>query len=217
MLEWAEKEINIAKKKELEDCEGTEAELDYVYACYDSALKAYKSLVEDGHTAISMFLTKSILNRLIDGKPLTYIEDTEDAWSADGQHKRMPSVFKKVNEDGTVKYKDIDRVLKIDIGSNTCGHNGIVNKYIDKLYPIKMPYMPNDKPYKVHCDDFCYLKPSAVGEYTHLVLLYLVKPDGTREEINKYYKETDKGMTEISENEWFNDYEETFNARYQTK
>ena len=57
--------------------------------------------------------TKSILNRLIDGKCLTPIEDTPDIWSditsecnwkegyQEYQCKRMSSLFKEVAPDGT--------------------------------------------------------------------------------------------------------------------
>ena len=75
---WAEKEIEIACKKENPNRE--EGEWDYGCACYESALKAFKSLLEDEHSGFSISITKNILNRLIDGKPLTPIEDTDDVW-----------------------------------------------------------------------------------------------------------------------------------------
>lgn len=70
-------------------------------------------------------MTKYILNRLIDGKPLTSIEDTEDVWSditdlsgyrgeiVNYQCKRMSSLFKYVYSDGTVKYHDVELGLKL--------------------------------------------------------------------------------------------------------
>ena len=36
--------------------------------------------MRDGHSGFSIQITKSILNRLIDGKCLTPIEDTPDIW-----------------------------------------------------------------------------------------------------------------------------------------
>ena len=50
MQTWAEKEIEIACKRERADSKVEDGELDYGCACYESALKAYKSLIEDGHS-----------------------------------------------------------------------------------------------------------------------------------------------------------------------
>lgn len=68
MLEWAKNEIAIASKRERGD--KPEGEWDYGCACYDSALRAFESLLGDGHSGMSIGFTKNILNRLIDGKPL---------------------------------------------------------------------------------------------------------------------------------------------------
>ena len=46
MKEWAEREVQIACKRENPDRK--EGEWDYGCACYDSALKAFNSLMEDG-------------------------------------------------------------------------------------------------------------------------------------------------------------------------
>ena len=74
MLEWAEKEIEIACNKENPDRK--EGEFDYGCACYEGALKAFETLCNQGHSGFSIKITQGILNRLIDGKPLTPIEDT---------------------------------------------------------------------------------------------------------------------------------------------
>ena len=66
--EWAEKEIEIACKKENPNWDGKS--FDYGCACYQSALKAYKSLCEDDHSGFSFGLTKNILIRLMNGLPL---------------------------------------------------------------------------------------------------------------------------------------------------
>ncbi len=46
---WAEKEIDIACKRERADSKVEDGDWDYGCACYESALKAYKSLMKDGH------------------------------------------------------------------------------------------------------------------------------------------------------------------------
>ena len=75
-VEWAEREIEIALSKDNGDIDYC----NYVGMCYRSALRALKSLCNDGHSGMSIYVTKNILNRLIDGKPLTPIKDEEDTW-----------------------------------------------------------------------------------------------------------------------------------------
>ena len=70
MIEWAKREIEIAQKRERGNA--SDGEWDYGGTCYDSAFKAFQSLCEDGHSGMSIGFTKNILNRLIDGKPLTH-------------------------------------------------------------------------------------------------------------------------------------------------
>ena len=76
---WAENEVAIAWRREKPDRK--DGEWDYGCACYESALKAFGSLCEDGHSGFSIGLTKAILNRLINNKPLLPIEDTDEVWS----------------------------------------------------------------------------------------------------------------------------------------
>lgn len=51
MSDWAKREVKIACKREAPDRK--DGEWDYGCACYESALKAYQSLMEDGHTLAS--------------------------------------------------------------------------------------------------------------------------------------------------------------------
>ena len=116
-LDWAEREVAIACGKE--NSINKDREFDYDCACYKSALKAFKTLCDDGHSGLSMKFTQLILNRLINGQPLTPIEDTDDIWYErhhyeDGnklyQCKRMSSLFKDGYVDGTVEYSDNSRL-----------------------------------------------------------------------------------------------------------
>ena len=79
LKEWAEEEVKIACQKENPDRK--DGEWDYGCACYASALKAFNCLLEDEHSGFSIAMTKRILNRLIECKPLTPIEDTTDVWN----------------------------------------------------------------------------------------------------------------------------------------
>ena len=218
MIDWARKEVEIAKKRERE-ASGNKDGWDYGCACYDSALKAYESICEDNHSGMSIGFTKQILNQLIDGKALTPIEDTPDVWNdvrglCDGalyyQCKRMSSLFKRIDENGTVSYSDTNYAVYIDTNSDTMWHSGLVSKYVYSKYPITMPYVPNNKPYKVYSEDFYYKHPDAVGEYDHFAMFYMIKPDGKREEINKYFMEKDHEMIEIDSKTYYEHKKETF-------
>lgn len=207
MLNWAKREVEIACKKENP----------YWCACYESALKAFESLCGDGHSGFCIKMTQAILNRLIDGKPLTPIEDTDDVWNRvidsheDGhisyQCKRMISLFKDVYSDGAVKYNDVDRSYCIDIhNSNNEYSSGLVRRIIDAMFPITMPYMPGN-PIKVYCEDFLTDKKN--GDFDTVGVFYALKTENGKQErieINRFFrapKGDEKGAwTEISKDEY---------------
>lgn len=208
MTEWAKREVEIAYKRENPDRK--EGEWDYGCACYKSALKAYESLCEDGHSGCSFGITKNILMRLCDGLPLTPIEDTDDIWddvSCMGndeydtyQCKRMSSLFKKVYNDGTVKYNDVERCKGVDIDSGWCYGGGLVDRIIDEMYPIEMPYMPAAGKYKVYTTDL--LTDSKNGDFDTVTILYVKTPSGDKIDINRYFKESENGWKEIDREEY---------------
>lgn len=207
MKEWAKREVEIACKRE--NPNRKEGEFDYGCACYESALKAFNCLMKDNHSGMSISFTKNILNRLIDGKCLTPIEDTDDIWKysfdrANGvktyQCKRMSSFFKDVYPDGNVTYNDIDRAIKVDMTTDTTWHSGLIDRIVDELYPITMPYIPSNNSFKVYGEDF--LTDPKNGDYDTVGVLYGIDPDGNRFEINRYFKDGDQGMIEINEEEY---------------
>ena len=208
MLEWAKNEVTIASKKERGD--KPESEWDYGVACYESAMKAFESLLEDGHSGMSIGFTKAILNRLIDGKPLTAIEDTPDVWdyshkNRDGnsnyQCKRMSSLFKKVTAAGTVSYSDVNRQYCIKASNPEYAyHNGFISKIYDEMYPITMPYMPNDKPDVIVCDEL--LTDRKNGDFDTIAILYIKRSDGEKVEVNRYFKENEESFVEITWREY---------------
>lgn len=204
MLEWAEREVKIAS--EHERGEKPESEWDYGVACYESALKAYRCLCEDGHSGFSWRITAEILERLCKGHPLTPVEDTDDEWIELEpkmlQHKRLGSLFKDVTEDGTITYRDVQRVCCCDLDSDTSYHLALVDDVINSMFPIRMPYMPSTNPFVAYCEDF--LTDRNNGDFDTVGIYYVVKPDGEKVEINKFYKESDTepGWTEISYEEY---------------
>ena len=210
MLEWAKKEVEFAKIIEAKDLK--EGEFDYGGACYDSALKAFRSLTEDGHSGMSIKITKQILNRLIDGSPLTPIEDREDIWNEITRNKnerivyqcsRMSSLFKYVYENGKVTYSDIDRLYCFDITKPDIGYNsGLVRNIIDEMFPITMPYSPANERIKVCCEEFLY-SPDG-GDFDSVGILYVDDPDNKRINVSRYFKEEDNKWVEIEFTEHIN-------------
>ena len=217
MLEWAKREVEIACKNENPDRK--EGEFDYGCACYEGALKAFETLCNQGHSGLSIKLTQSILNRLIDGRPLTPIEDTPDVWNditelkEDGtveyQCNRMSSLFKKVHTDGSVEYTDVGRVYGVDIHNPDLTYSsGLLTKIINEMFPIKMPYMPASKSYKFVTTDF--LVDPKNGDFDTMALFTLTEPSGEKTmEVNRYFRapeegeeETYPGWVEISEDEY---------------
>ena len=199
MLDWAEREVAIACEKEKEKSNKKDGEFDYGCACYESALKAFKTLCDDGHSGFSIKITQSILNRLINWQPLTPIEDTDDVWYEchsyeDGhelyQCKRMSSLFKDVYADGTVEYSDNNRLYCININNPTdMYYSGLVRRIIDKMFPITMPYIPG-KPIEVYCEDF--LTDERNGDFDTIGVLYALKTENGEQkkiEINRFFRE----------------------------
>lgn len=211
MEKWAEEEVRIACKHEAPDRK--DGEWDYGCACYESALKAFKSLCKDGHSGVSIGFTKHILNRLIDGKLLTPIEDTEEVWDEyfyekndskrHFQCKRMSSLFKDISEDGTVSYTDVDRYVGVDIDEDDwCYHTGLIDHIGEEMFPITTPYFPCSEPFKFYTETF--LVDPKNGDYDTIGILYVICPDGERVEINRYFKagDNEKGMEEIDKTEY---------------
>lgn len=209
MSEWAKREVEIACKRENPDRK--EGEWDYGCACYESALKAFNSLMEDGHSGFSIGMTKHILNRLIDGKPLTPIEDTDDIWRyafdrENGtkvyQCLRMSALFKNVHPDGNVTYDSNDRFVGVNVDSpNVCFNAGYIRETMERIVgPITMPYMPEDKPYYVYCEDF--LVDPKNGDYDTLGLLYYITPEGERKDLDIYMKDGGRNMVYITKEEY---------------
>ena len=215
LLDWAKREVELACKRE--NPERKEGEFDYGCNCYESALKAFKSLCEDEHSGFSIKMTQSILNRLINVQPLTPIEDTDDIWNKIGdddgytsyQCKRMCSLFKDVYADGTVKYSDNNYCYCVDINDPNCTYTWrTASQIIEEMFPITMPYMPG-KPIVVYCEDF--LTDKNHGDFDTVGILYAIKEEHGKQEkfdINRFYRGAEKGedeegyIVEISKEEY---------------
>lgn len=206
---WSEREVELACKRENPDWDGKS--FDYGCSCYQSALKAYKSICADGHSFASFGFTRNILERLLYQLPLSPIteKDFEDVGIVsrnDEKHcttiqcPRMASLFMDKYDDGHVEYHDVERVVCINIANESCWSNGLMTAIVNEKYPITMPYWPSKNRYKIYMEEF--LAEPSHGDYDTQAALYLITPDCERVEINRYWTEKNKEMVEIGKEEY---------------
>lgn len=158
MVSWAENEVNRMR----EYLSKHEVDICYDMHCYESALKAFKSLCEDGHSGFSFPETSKILNRLCHRMPLcpiteidfpsqigTHIDDSQRVFGGPilkktcTQCPRMSSLFQDIWEDGVVTYHDNDRIVCINSENlDDDFYWGFAARLIDEMYPITLPYYP---------------------------------------------------------------------------
>lgn len=185
MKDWAAKEIAL-------DRDDASTDNEYYNLILDNVQEAYDILLNAGHSGMSIQIAKELLNRLIDGKPLTEIDlDDPDIWNLiteedDGtqlyQCSRMSSLFKYAKDD-QISYKDNNRVVCME-GSPTYGYGfGFITNLIHKMFPIQNPYYPTTR------TEFVVFVRSFEddGGVECIDVLYALKPDGSRIEINKTY------------------------------
>lgn len=195
MRDWAKREVEIACKRGRGSA--PEDESDYGCACYESALKAFDCLCGDGHSGMSIGFTQTILNRLIDGKPLTPIEDVPEDWNYcyGGENntekvyqcKRMGALFKHVKEDGNVRYSSVDQYYCKDINTGSVFTIGLASRIIEEMYPITLPYYPKAA-IKVNVEEF--LTDPKNGDLDTVGVFSAELEDGPVY-INKFFAEID--------------------------
>lgn len=215
MYSWAKQECILACKRENPNFDFDGDDFDYGCSCYKSALKAYKSLVEDEHSGMSFSFTRDILERLMRHEPLTPITDDdfkggnciysdkdlqEMGLKSEIQCPRMSSLFRKETIDGEVTYNDVNRAYCIDIEKPSDTFSSSADNIVDELFPIKMPYLPEKGKYKVYVQTFLTDKKN--GDFDTRGVIYLITPDGKRIDINRYYTEKNGEMAEISKDEY---------------
>lgn len=153
VYELAELKIKEACQRENPDWDGKS--FDYGCSIYQSALKAFKSVCDDEHSGASYGFTKQVLKRLLDELPLKAITDedfvvSETQWNDDEtlySCKYSFSIFKRVNKKtGKVEYNDVHRVSCKDVKNSGHWNVGAITRWIDKQYPITMPYYPKVSP-----------------------------------------------------------------------
>lgn len=196
LSDWAKEEMIIYGKNTDE----------YGKGILDSAMKAFLSLCGDGHSGMSIGITKTILDRLLLCKPLSPLTGEDSEWGAECcmsnehktfQNKRCSAVFKDIYPDGTIEYSDIDRFVCEDINNGSCFTSGNTNKRISHLFPsITMPYMPANKPIRLFVEDF--LVDQKNGDFDHRAIFYALNIDGSRIEIDLYQAEINGSFVDIT-------------------
>lgn len=189
LKDWAKKEVEIACKRENPNWDGKS--FDYGCSCYMSALKAFESLCDDYHSGYSFSITRSILKKLLDRRPLTPItdEDFNGTTSISSRHEeyqcpRMSSLFKTVYEDGSVEYSDVDRAYSFDAefpdDTFTCGFD---TNFLDELIPITLPYDGTSTKYKIKVQRF-----DTKDGVEYRAILSITDSDGKVIPVDKYYR-----------------------------
>lgn len=200
MSERAKYEIDLAKRKVMEEKDDFN---EYLCMCFDAALEAFEVICKQGHYGMSIEITKGILNKLIDGEPLTAIEDTPDVWSKNTskdeeettvyQCKRCSALFKKVYNDGTIKYNYVDSAMGVDAITGATYENRLILNIFDEMFPIKMPFIPPKEKTYVYTADFAFDKKN--GDFDTIAVLYIQKGD-ERIEVNRFFREPYEGNKE---------------------
>lgn len=212
-LIWAERELEIVKR----ELEKRTSDTGYDMACYESALKAYKSLCEDGHSGYSIGQTLRILNRMVKHQPLCPILDVDfpkygsimsDCCRGFNEPRmqeesiqcpRMSSLFKSVWEDGKVTYHDNDRVICIN-SENTDDTFwwGFAVRFVDEIEPITLPYYPGETPWRIYVTQF------TVNDMDVCSIDKIEDPKGESRMAPKYFKHLNstKGFVSISKEEY---------------
>lgn len=224
---WAEREVQIVKDFWSKKEDPTEGE--YSIKCAEKALELYKQLCSQGHSGESVSQTVAILNRMVETMPLSKITEDEKEWNlvsdkteegtniynSEGklvserkeiclyQSARMSSLFKNITKEGKVYYNDFNRYVCIDINTRNTFGSKLVEEILDGIYPIKMPYYPTREKYKIFCEDFDSIK-AEVGTWDTKAVLYLITPKYERIEINRFFKDENYKLVEITSEE-FND------------
>lgn len=178
---------------------------DYMCACLDSALEAYKLIAKQGHSGSSISYTMHFLELLTFRKPLTAIKDKPEEWAKVDypeevcaklgykekyQSVRCGSLFKDVNFNGETTYHDNDRVFCFDPIFENSYSFGLASKIYDEMFPIKMPYKPKSESDRFVV--FCFLSDPKLkdkSDFDTALLLYIEKTNGEKIEVNRFFRE----------------------------
>ncbi|MGN1219110.1 MAG: hypothetical protein ACI4TD_14250, partial [Phocaeicola sp.] len=127
MIKSAEWQLN----KLLEKC--TDPDERYMQEMMNNdVMELLKVFAEQGHSGFSASWAINLFSKLAKYKLITEIEDNPDDWDGNGQHKYIPSVFKR--KDGTCYY--LYGTFFAEPNSDNFFYNGGCSK-TDVTFPLK--------------------------------------------------------------------------------
>lgn len=178
---WLEREVELLKIREQAPSENNDDISDelftaYVMSCIDDAKKIALEFEKQEHSGFSASLTIELLTKMLRHQPLTIITGAEDEWDerelfdSSQQNKRLTSLFRNVNKDGTFVYSynnilvivNEDDVWKIyaDKPGTLNDDKPEVKKYFDSIKKLRnelnskitMPFIPKTYYYEWNFD-----------------------------------------------------------------
>lgn len=211
----AEDDDEVLKMFQNRVTQSVDDEMVYDSSAILSADKAFRVIKTAGHTKEELIQMTDTLTRLVDWKPLFPIQEDEvndEGYEMNGQkiydYERYSGLFKRVYPDGKVEYGDVRMAVGVNIDNEDEYQSGLVDRIAQEIHPIKFPYLPPTFPYRVYEEDF--LVNPKYGDYDTAGFFYMIEPDGTRVEINRFFKEDGFEFVEITKEE----YEERKKNRY---
>lgn len=127
MIEFAKWQLN----KLLEKCKDEDSKI-MQNMMNNDVLELLKVFSEQGHSGFSASWAINLFSKLAKYKLITEIEDNPEDWDENGQHKHIPSVFKR--KDGTCYYLYGTYFAEPD--SDNFFYNGMCSK-TDVHFPLK--------------------------------------------------------------------------------
>lgn len=202
---WAEQEVRLAIKY----CADVNH---YITNDEEVMFNMIKSLDACFNAIGSPIAVQAFINYLIEGFPLTPIEDTEDVWGLmpllpgdnsnviSYQCNRRCSLFKFEYPDGTIKYQDLKACKLFDLDTKMPINIGLgpFSTIMDEFFPITMPYIPSYHPISIYYTSF-NTKTSKNCGFIHAIL-----PDGSRVDIKRFFEFVDGDWVKITKKEFVN-------------
>lgn len=183
---WAAEELRRVEA----DTEEEKLLKDQICGLYARTIVDYQSLPPKG---------QEILRYLLDGYPLTKLEDNDPAeWeettpaeSEENYHMfhslRYDYLFKEVTGE-EVRYFDVRRAKAIDVDHQRIILAPICDAWLDKHQPVEMPYFPSKTPWTFYVE---------IGQDNMIHIMYLKTPQLTMVKIDKYYSSLTEDAKEI--------------------
>lgn len=133
--------------------------------------------------------------------------ETPPSWEGDDGTRyyscsRCSSLYMNVKPDYSYSFSDTDRTTCINIECfDDTYKNGLISDIVNEMYPITLPYYPSKNKYKVYTRTF--LTDPSLGDFDTKEIVYIVKPDGEKVPVNRYFHEfKNVGFREISKDEY---------------